>query len=165
LLLRAKGGAVVGGQKKPYDQRTDLEKIESNWSKIAGLFERREWSSAIVRAATSCEIAANLAIREELQVKCGLDAEFVDSLLKWANGIRGKVDRLLLPATKGQKLHSRLRKLTHEITRINDERNDVAHRGAFKKKAVAKEVIAAAKRVVLGVAKDYHHGLQLEDIK
>jgi hypothetical protein len=47
------------GKKKPYSERTDLEKIKSQWKKTTGFLERGEWSSAIVRAATAAEIAAN----------------------------------------------------------------------------------------------------------
>jgi hypothetical protein len=45
--------------KTPYDDRDDLEKLRSQWKKIDGILERRkEWSAAIVRAATAAEIAA-----------------------------------------------------------------------------------------------------------
>ncbi|OYV51952.1 MAG: hypothetical protein B7X10_00385, partial [Burkholderiales bacterium 21-58-4] len=89
--------------RKPYEQRTDLEKIESQWHKLSGLHSREEWSAAIVRAATAAELAANFAIRREYQSKSTLSAAFVDTQLKWANGIAGKIDRLLLNLTVGEK--------------------------------------------------------------
>ena len=89
-------------KRKPYSERTDLEKITSNWKKISGLIGREEWSSAIVRAATAAEIATNLVVREELEVKRGLETDFVDHLLEWANGIQGKYQKLILPVTKDE---------------------------------------------------------------
>ena len=53
---------IMKKEKKPYSERTDLEKIESNWTKTRGLLKREEWSLAIVRAATAVEIAANLVV-------------------------------------------------------------------------------------------------------
>jgi hypothetical protein len=83
--------------RKPYAQRTDIERLHSSWKKLDGLMKRREWSAAITRAATAAEIAANIAVRKELQEKRKLEASFVDHLLKWANGLAGKLDKLLRP--------------------------------------------------------------------
>jgi hypothetical protein len=149
-----------GGKAKAYGTRTDLEKITSNWNKIRGLFRRKEWSSAVVRAATACEIAANLAIREELQVERHLSPAFVDSLLKWANGIQGKLDRLILPATEGHKRHDAFKDLKPQVAFINSERNAIAHGGAFKNKKEASAIIENARCVVLAIVslyvKDFH---------
>ena len=131
---------MTNKQRKPYSEKSDIEKIESNWKKVSGLFDREEWSSAIVRAATASEIATNLAVREELQVKRSLESEFVDSLLKWANGIQGKFDRLLLPVTKGTTIHNKFKKIKGGVTEINNERNAVVHSGQFKKKTTAEKV-------------------------
>ena len=151
-------------KKNPYSQRTDLEKIQSNWNKIVGLFERGEWSSAIVRAATACEIAANLRVREELQRRHGLDPAFVDSLLKWANGIQGKFDRLLLPSARGKKARDRLKRVKPKVDVINRERNAVVHSGVFKKRESAEKIIALARHVVLRMVKEHHKKFELEDI-
>ena len=72
--------------KKPYSDRTDLEKVQSQWHKLSGLHTREEWSAAIVRAATAAEIGANYAIRREFAAQSQLSAHFVDSTLRWANG-------------------------------------------------------------------------------
>lgn len=82
---------------KPYEQRTDLEKVQSQWHKLSGLHTREEWSAAIVRSATAAEIAANFAVRAEFAERSQFDSAFVDNLLHWANGIAGKLDRLLIP--------------------------------------------------------------------
>ncbi len=89
--------------KKPYDERTDKEKIRSNWTKTCGLYLRGEHSMAVIRAATAVELAANLVVREELENNQKLPKEFVDSLMKWANGLVGKLNRLIIPITKGTK--------------------------------------------------------------
>ena len=69
--------------KTPYDDRDDLEKLRSQWKKIDGILERRkEWSAAIVRAATAAEIAANIAIRKRFESESEFSSEFVDSLLR-----------------------------------------------------------------------------------
>src|SRR6266852_5101873 len=89
--------------KKRYEQRTDLEKIQSQWHKLTGLHSREEWSAAIVRAATAAEIAANLAVRQEFKSRSKFKTEFVNSLLRWANGLDGKINRLLVPLSEGSK--------------------------------------------------------------
>ncbi len=151
-------------KEKSYSELSDLEKIQSNWKKIGGLFDRDEWSSAIVRAATASEIAANLAIRDELQVKNKLKSEFVDSLLLWANGIQGKFDRLLLPATKGLKHNEKFREVKKKVAEINKQRNSITHSGQFKKRSTANKVILDAKEVIEVLVGEYQPGFRLEDV-
>ena len=67
--------------------KTDLEKIQSQWNKLAGLLARHDASAAIVRAATATELATNLAIRKEFEARRQFTSEFVDSLLTLANGV------------------------------------------------------------------------------
>ena len=146
-------------KKIPYSERSDIEKIESNWNKVCVLLDRKEWSSAITRAAIASEIAANLAVREEL--KC-LDSKFVDSLLKWANGIQGKFDRLLLPVSKGSKHHT-LKSINNKISDINKERNSIVHSGQFKKGSTAKKVTRDAKDVIETLVNIYHKNFKLKE--
>ncbi len=143
-------------QSKPYNQRTDIEKIKSNWNKTLGLFARGEWSGAILRAVTAAEIASNLVIREELQAKKHLDKEFVDKLLKWANGIQGKFQRLIVPACKGTERHDKFKLLQTSITEINKHRNAIAHRGQFKKESTSRKVIETAKDVIESFVGTYY---------
>src|SRR5690242_4865570 len=96
--------------RKPYEERTDLEQIRAQWIKLTGLHSREEWSAAVVRAATAAEIAANFAVRREFSLRGEQDAILVDSLLKWANGLPGKLDRLLLPLYGGKDLRTELRR-------------------------------------------------------
>jgi hypothetical protein len=82
---------------KLYSERTDLERLQSSWRKLQGLMSRGEWSAAITRTATAAEIAANIAVRHELEVQRKLEASFVDQLLMWANGLAGNLVKLLQP--------------------------------------------------------------------
>jgi hypothetical protein len=152
---------VMRKKRLPYSERSDIEKIKSNWTKVCVLYNRDEWSSAILRAATASEIATNLAIREELQVKRNLEAEFVNGLLKWANGIQGKFNRLLLPVTKGTTVYSKFKKIRNEITEINNERNSVIHNGQFKKRATAKKITLDAQKVIEVLVNAYYKDFRL----
>lgn len=75
-----------------YNDRSDLDKLQSQWNKINGILAReREWSFAIIRAATAAEIAANIAVRQTFSLNSKFSGDFIDSLLIWANGIDGKL--------------------------------------------------------------------------
>ena len=150
---------------KPYDDRTDVERIESQWYKLSGLHSREEWSAAVVRAATAAEIAANLVIRKEFSERSQFNAEFVDGLLKWANGLSGKIDRLLLPLFVGTKQHSSLKKMRNVSEQISRLRNDVVHRGVFCNEAEARKIIAQSKEVVEALVRLYEPGFTLKDKK
>lgn len=83
--------------KKSYEQRSDVDNIQSQWYKLTGLHSPEEWSAAVVRAATAAEIAANFAVRQEFKARSKFDGNFINSLLRWANGLDGKLNRLLFP--------------------------------------------------------------------
>ena len=141
--------------KKNYDERTDIEKIESQWTKLSGLHTREESSAAVVRAATAAELAANLAVRQEFAARSQFNAAFVDKLLRWANGLTGKIDKLLLPMLDGEPKHGRIQKLCKLARKINDKRNDIAHRGVFCSQKEATALIADCKKFVVGVVGHY----------
>lgn len=149
---------------KPYNQRTDLEKIQSQWTKLSGLHDRTDWSAAVVRAASATEIAVNLAIRKEFAARSQFDKEFIDGLLKWANGLTGKLDKLLLPLLKGQPNHETVTELCKLARKINDKRNDIAHRGEFCSGTVATELIRKCHTFVLGVVKLYEPDFELVEL-
>ena len=151
--------------RKPYAERTDLEKIQSQWNKLTGLHSRNESSAAIVRAATAAELAANFAVRKEFSSKSKLSADFVDSLLVWANGIAGKVDRLLIPITKGEKHHKVVTKLKDVSLKINKKRNSVAHQGEFCTPEESDVVIQQAKEFIETLVKIYEPNFELKDKK
>lgn len=149
-------------KKKPYDERSDVEKIESNWKKICGLWEREEWSSAVVRAATATEIAANLVVREEFIDTRGLDADLVDHFLRWANGIQGKFDKLIIPAIKGKDHEKAFKSLKKRVGDINGERNAIVHSGKFINKKDAKKIIAEAKEIITSMLEPYYDNFELD---
>jgi len=146
--------------KKPYSERTDLEKIKSNWTKSRKLFERGEYSVSIIRAVTTIEIAANFAIRQELIVKHSLPDNFVDSLLLWANGVNGKFIKLLYEITEGH-WNKTLRIIHKNIKFVNDHRNKIVHSGQFKKKPTAKKCLAISRKNILKLVNKYESGFKL----
>lgn len=151
--------------KKRYEERTDLEKCQSQWRKLQGLLSREEWSAAIVRAATAAEIAANYAIRTEFAKQSDLPEQFVDSMLRWANGLGGKIDRLLVPLTEGTPKAEAVAKLKVVAKEISDTRNDVVHRGEFRDKSEASEAIAKTELFVEGLVQLYEPTFKLRHKK
>lgn len=149
-------------ERKPYADRTDLERLQSSWRKLSGLMNRKEWSSAVTRAATAAEIAANIAIRHELQEERKVESEFVNHLLKWANGLAGKLDRLLRPLCRSDGRKERIKALQRTASRINEQRNDVVHSGAFMNEGEAKEVVELARHFAESLVQLYHPEFRLD---
>ena len=141
--------------KKPYNERSDSEKIRSNWAKTCGLYLRGEHSMAVIRAATTVELAANLVVREELENTLKLPKAFVDHLLKWANGLVGKLDKLIIPITAGEDKEKAFKSVRNEVVDINLQRNGVAHRGEFKIKKTSSRVIEEARSIILSLVQQY----------
>jgi hypothetical protein len=150
--------------KRKYEELTDLEKLQKQWHKLSGLHTREEWSAAIVRAATAAEIAANFAVRREFANKSKFDEEFINSLLLWANGLAGKLDRLLLPLSISEsaknKVMKRLNKLAKEI---NSKRNAVAHRGEFCNEDEAQITISQSREFITTLVLLYDPTFKLEE--
>jgi hypothetical protein len=140
--------------RKPYVDRSDLDKLASCWNKTLGFFNREEWSAAIIRAATAAEIATNIAVRSELEQERKLEKVFVDSLLKWANGLDGKLSRLLLPLPVTKE--STLNKLHKKTKGINKKRNEVAHSGNFMNEVEAIEVLNTSREFIDKLVGLYH---------
>lgn len=146
-----------------YRQATDLEKIQFQWNKLSGLHSRKEWAAVIVRAATAAEIATNFAIRREFASRSQFDCDFVDSLLTWANGIDGKLNRLLIPLCKGAtNKQQELRRLKAFADRINKERNAVVHRGEFRNEADSQATIKDVRVFVKGLVSLYESNFMLK---
>ncbi len=147
----------------PYSERTDLQKIEFNWHRTKALYGKREFSSAIARAGTAAELAVNFAIREELQSKRRIEASFVDSLLKWANGIAGKLRNILLPVSAVDRTHQeRLRDISQRLDKANSARNMIVHGGRKGTRGEAKEWISAYHGCILTLVKSYSPTFALE---
>jgi hypothetical protein len=148
--------------RKAYEDRSDLEKISSQWHKLSGLHSREEWSAAIVRAATAAEIAANFAIRVEFANRSEFNKPFVDNLLHWANGLAGKLDKLLVPLSQGNKEKSKSMKALKSVSaEINRKRNAVVHQGEFCNEQEAVEVIGKAHSFIISLVTIYEPTFQL----
>jgi len=152
--------------KKPYKELSDLEKVQKQWHKLTGLHTREEWSAAIVRAATAAEIAATFAVRREFAAKSQFDSKFIDSLLRWANGLAGKLDRLLLPLSAADKEKNKKMKALKDIAdKINSKRNAIAHQGEFCNEEEAKASIKQAREFITGLVQLYEPKFALKDRK
>lgn len=148
-MTKANGNAHREKSAKPYNERTDLEKLQSQWTKLSGLHLRDEPSAAIVRCATAAEIAANYAIRMEWARKTEFDDAIVDMFLRWANGLPLKVTRLFVPVYFATPDASPIGKaLTTSAEKINKVRNAVVHQGEFSNLDEAEAVIAEAKAFI-----------------
>jgi hypothetical protein len=137
-------------KKRPYSERSDADKIQANWTKTCTLFKKREYSVAIIRAATTVEIAVNLVVRQELISRRDLPKNFVDKLMKWANGVIGKLDKILKPlweeTPEGKK---KFKEVRGPVARVNSKRNSVVHAGEFKARSTAVEVLNDSRCVIL----------------
>jgi hypothetical protein len=152
----------LGAAHKDYEDRSDVEKIHTQWHKITGLHSREEWSAAGVRAATAAEIAANLAIRAEYAKFSTFSAEYVDKLLRFANGLDGKVKRLLLPIFGGVELakYAGIQVLAESI---NTRRNKVVHQGEFMDEDESAELIELARKFIEKLVVIYQPAFLLKD--
>lgn len=150
-------------KRRPYEELADLEKVQKQWHKLSGLHTRDEWSAAIVCAATAAEIAANYAIRREFEENSEFSSEFVDSLLRWANGLAGKIDHLLIPMSATNKVkNKKMKALKRLATEINAKRNAIAHRGEFCNEDEAKASIVQAKEFIGTLVQIYEPRFELK---
>jgi len=147
---------------KAYEKLSDLENLRKQWRKFSGLHTREEWSAAIVRAATAAEIAANYAIRQELISKRNLESEFVDNLLRWANGLSGKLERLLIPLTKETDESEKMKELRKLANDINQQRNSIVHQGEFCNEEEAREAIGKAQEFIVGLVRLYEPSFNIK---
>jgi hypothetical protein len=145
--------------------KPDLEQIRSNWNKTLALFEKKEWSSAVIRAAITIEVAANLVIREELESKRQLESDFVDHLLIWANGIQGKFTRLILPVIKNTERFATFKKIQEQVSYISEERNSVVHSGISKQRRTAERVVTIAREIIETLVCEYHRSFELRAVR
>lgn len=152
-------------QKLPYKNRTDLQKIQSQWNKITGHLSRKDWSAAIVRAATACEIAANLVIRRKFAEKSTFSPAFVDHILKWANGMRGKFQYLIIPmcTADNEEMGKVMKAISSKANKINDKRNAIVHGGDFAGEPEARKVVQEARKLIEELVGFYEVEFKLMD--
>ena len=149
-------------ERKPYSQRSDLEKVSSNWNKTLGLFSRKEYSVSIIRAAVTAELTLNYVIRQELCQKHGLSIEFVNSLLKWANGLNNKIYKLYWIIIKGAVDEEQLKQSCKSIENLNNQRTYIAHKGEFKDKETAEKFIQSAEQDIAFLIGKYDSSFSLK---
>ena len=142
---------------------TETARLLKQWHKLSGLHSRAEWSAAIIRAATAAELAANFVIRSEFALQTHLTEAFVDSLMRWANGLQGKMSHLAIPlvAHDGRKL-AVLKAVLPHAQRVNDKRNAIVHQGEFCNATEAREAIADARHFIETIMVLYQPLFQLE---
>jgi hypothetical protein len=151
-------------KRKPYEQGTDLQKCQAQWWKLTGLHNLEEWAAAIVRAATAAEIACNHAVRTGFTQQGNLRPEVVDIFLKKANGLSGKMEYLLLPLVKGTVREQDIHELRNRfVSRINERRNDIVHRGQFSNEADATLMIEETREFIEELVRLYEPGFTLHD--
>src|SRR5690606_26738392 len=134
-------------RKRAYNNLNDFAKVRKQWRKLSGLHTREEWSAAVVRAVTAAEIATNIVIREEFTQNSSFDADVVNTFLKDANGINGKVNKLLKCLLAGRPDEYRaVQKLYKALESAVQKRNSIAHGGEFCGEPDASKHIAACKK-------------------
>lgn len=149
-------------EKTKYEKLSDLQKLKKQWTKLSGLHNREEWSAAIVRAATASEIAANYAIRHEFALKSEFSEGFVDNLLIWANGLNGKMSKLLVPLAEGAEKQAKMKALKTLADAIAQKRNAVAHQGEFCNEGEATLSIDQAYQFITGLVGLYYPSFTLK---
>ena len=84
-----------------------------------------------------------------------LPHEFVDHLLRWANGLKGKLDKLAKPLFEKCFLKTDYTTLRENVDAINVERNSVAHQGIVKTRKVAREIISKTDQAIKTLFNSY----------
>lgn len=135
-----------------YDERTDDEKLESNWRKARNLFGRKDWSASVLRAATAAEISANIYVRQFLLTEYNIPKSYVDALLVSANGLDGKFKRLIKPAAEFRKTWSGLKHVQKRIESLHEHRNGVVHSGKFKSEMDARSAFESSLAIIKALA-------------
>jgi hypothetical protein len=129
----------------------DDKKLESNWKKARNSFRRKDYAGAVVRVTTSAEIAANIYVRKFLK-PYNLPAGFVDELLLSADGLDGKLRRLIKPAAEHLGTWNDVKPLARSIARLDKARNGIAHEGAFKGPKAARASFDQALQTIRALA-------------
>lgn len=147
---------------KPYDQRTDAEKVETNWIKTRGLFDREDWSMAIVRAAICLELSADLAVYVILRDK--YERLKIRSLLKACKGINKKFKDYILPSVAGTALEQETQELFGRASEVSGQRNKICHGGIFLDDVEATAHVATTYGVLIPFVQRYEPTFTLRPI-
>jgi hypothetical protein len=111
---------------RPYVDRTDEEKLQTQWIKANGLLQRRDWSAATVRIATAMEMSANITL-SEVFVRAGRSRRNLKEALKWSlNGKLSEIEHHV-----GEHHRSRIQAVTPRVLATYRKRNRIVHQGEF----------------------------------
>ena len=137
-------------KRRPYLERATLERAAANIRKTTQLFEKREYSMTVVRAATVVDLYLD-GILHDRMTHIFRDRRLVGTIL-----------RKLAPDEKYTWLMRELYGFSFSelcpdeargLPAIRQERNDIVHRGTFSKKATAERAMNLAVSVVREVKK------------
>jgi hypothetical protein len=91
-----------------------------------------------------------------------LDTDFVDNLLNWANGLSGKLDRLLIPLTRRDtRKGETIKKLKTIANEINSQRNSIVHQGEYCNSEEAKIIINRTYNFIINLVQLYKPNFRL----
>jgi phosphoribosyl 1,2-cyclic phosphodiesterase len=86
--------------------------------------------------------------------------------LRWANGLAGKLDRLLVPLSAGNaKKHRKMKQLKALADKVNSKRNAITHQGEFCNEGEAKEHIEHARAFITTLVGLYDEQFALKERK
>lgn len=127
--------------------RTDLENLQSTWTQVGDLMKRKQWSAAVVRAASAVELALNIASMCELRERPHLEPDLVEHLFGCANHMVGKLDKPLRMAGTSVEPREKFKRLRDIAARIDEQRNLVIQMGAHMTEDEATEIVGLAREL------------------
>jgi hypothetical protein len=84
--------------------------------------------------------------------------------MKWANGLQGKMDKLILPIVKNSPRNKPFKRLAKTIREVNKERNGVVHRGEFRGRKIARLTLEKVRQIVLALVTLYEPRFDLSEL-
>ncbi len=163
--MDSKSRKKLRSKRIPYSNASDDEKVSRNWNKARGLFNRGEYSVAIIRCGTCVELTINFAVRQELVNERKLPLAFVNRLLRNANGLRNKYLYVFLAIMEEYEEHDNLKELWKDnVDFINNERNAIVHSGEFRSEPVARSVLEKTYKSLQVIMDLYHHDCEIRQI-
>jgi hypothetical protein len=85
--------------------------------------------------------------------------------LRWANGLAGKLERLLIPLSAASDNEQTVRDLRPASQQINTMRNRVVHQGEFCNDQQAKATIEEARQFIITLVRLHEAAFELESKK
>ena len=149
--------------RKPYRDRDDMERLADSWRKLNGFMTSRRMvgrdHARRDRGGDSCQHRHPARATAASSARAGI----CRLLLKWANGLAGKIDRLLNPLHTTKARKALFMSLRTKAEKINDFRNQVVHSGNFMNENEAKDIVAVSREFIETLVGSYHQGFKLQD--